>query len=56
MKHNGNCERKQEISTIRTSDESHLYWKNQIQKNPFCFRIIADFEVDNENHVSSIGK
>ena len=56
MKHNGKGERKQKITTIRTSDESHLYWKNHFHKNPFCFRIIADFEADNENDDSSVGK
>ena len=37
-----------DITTIRTSRESHLHWKNQFQTNPFYFRIYADFEADNE--------
>ena len=58
-KHGNQIERKlwkkQEITTIRTSDESHLYWKNQFHKNRLFFRVTADFEVDNEYDNSSIG-
>ena len=43
------------ICTIRTSNESHLYWKKHFHKNPLYFRIIADFEADNEVDGSSIG-
>ena len=43
------------ICTIRTSNESHLYWKKHFHKNPLYFRIIADFEADNEIDVSKIG-
>ena len=44
------------ICTIRTSNESHLYWKKkQFHKNPLYFRIIADFEADNEIVISSVG-
>ena len=43
------------ICTIRTSNESHLYWKKQFHKNPIYFRIIADFEADNEIENSSVG-
>ena len=43
------------ICTIRTSNESHLYWRKQFQKNPLNFRIIADFETDNEIDNSSVG-
>ena len=42
------------ICTIRTSNESHLYWKKHFQKNPIYFRIIADFEADNEVDGSSL--
>ena len=45
-----------DIITIRTSPESPLHWKNQFHKNPFCFRLYADFEADNEFDKSSIGK
>ena len=44
------------ITTIRTSKESHLHWKKHIQKNSFYFRIYANFEADNEKDNSSIGK
>ena len=43
------------ICTIRTSNESHLYWKKHFQKNPLYFRIFADFEADNEKNDSKIG-
>ena len=43
------------ICTIRTSNESHIYWKKHFHKNPLCFRIIADFEADNEEDNSKIG-
>ena len=43
------------ICTIRTSNESHLYWKKQLHKNPLYFRIYADFEADNEKDNSKIG-
>ena len=36
------------ICTIRTSNESHLYWKKHFHKNSLYFRIYADFEADNE--------
>ena len=32
------------ICTIRTSNESHLYWKRHFHENPLYVRIIADFE------------
>ena len=47
------CEIK-DITTIRTSPESHLHWKKHFHKNPINFRIIADFEADNEKDSSSI--
>ena len=43
------------VSTIRTSNEPHLYWKKHFHKNPLYFRIIADFEADNEKDNSKIG-
>ena len=43
------------ICTKRTSSESHLYWKRHFHRNPLYFRIIADFEADNEVHGSSVG-
>ena len=44
-----------DITTIRTSSESHFYWKKRFHKNPFYFRKYADFEADNEIDNSSIG-
>ena len=40
----------QKMTNIRTSYDSHLYWKSYFQKN-LLFRIIADFgaEIDNSN-------
>ena len=43
------------ICNIRTSNESYLYWKKHFHKNPLYFRIIADFEADNEEDNSKIG-
>ena len=43
------------ICTIRTSSDSHLYWKKLFHTNPLYFRIIADFEADNEIDGSSVG-
>ena len=43
------------ICTIKTSSESHLCWKKHFHKNPLYFRIIADFEADNEIDNSKIG-
>ena len=42
------------ICTIRTSNESHLSWKIHFHKNLLYFRIIADFEADNEVDGSSV--
>ena len=43
------------ITTIKTSNESHLFWKKHFHKNPLYFRIYADFEADNEKDNSKIG-
>ena len=43
------------MCTIRISNESHLYWKKHFYKNSLYFRIIADFEADNEIDGSNIG-
>ena len=43
------------ITTIKTSNESHLSWKKLFHKTPLYFRIYADFEADNEKFNSSIG-
>ena len=54
MKHKQKCG-DDNITTIKTSNESHIYWKKPFHKNPFYFRIYADFKADNEKHNSSIG-
>ena len=43
------------ITTIKTSNESHLQWKKHFHKNPLYFRIYADFEADNEKDISIVG-
>ena len=42
-------------TTIRTSNESHLYWKRHFHKNPLYFGVCADFEAENEKDNSIIG-
>ena len=44
------------ICTIRTSSDSHFFWKKHFHKNPLYFRIFADFETDNEIDNSRLGK
>ena len=43
------------IFTIKTSNDSHLYWKKHFFENQLCFWIIAVFEADNEIDNSNIG-
>ena len=52
--HKPKCENN-DITTIRTSSESHLHWKKHFHKNPLYFRIYADFEADNEKDNSIVG-
>ena len=54
IKHKPKCENN-EITTIKTSNESHLYWKKHFHKKPLYFRIYADFEADNEKDGSVVG-
>ena len=44
-----------DITTIRTSIESHVYWKYCFHKNLIYFGRYADFEADNEKDNSSVG-
>ena len=37
-----------DICSVRSSIESQLHWRKPFHKNPLCFRMYADFEVDNE--------
>ena len=54
LKHKQRCG-DDNITTIKTSNESHLHWKKHFHKNPLYFRIYADCEADNEIDNSSIG-
>ena len=54
IKHKEKCG-DDKITTIKTSNESHLHWKKYFHKNPLYFRICADFEADNEKDNSIIG-
>ena len=54
MKHKPRCENN-DITTIKTSNESHLHWKKHFHKNPLCFRIYSNFEADNERDNIIIG-
>ena len=53
IKHKPKCENN-DITIIRTSNESHLQWKKHFHKNPLYFRIYADFEADNEKDNSIV--
>ena len=54
MKHKEKCG-DDNVTTNKTSNESHLHWKTHFHKNPLFFRIYADFEADNEKDNSIIG-
>ena len=54
IKHKPKCENN-DITSIKTSNESHLFWKKYFHKNPLYFRIYADFEADNEKDNSIVG-
>ena len=54
IKHKQKCG-EYNITTIKTSNKSHLSWKKHFHKNPLNFRIYADFEADNEKDNSIIG-
>ena len=54
MKHKPKCG-DDNITVIKTSNESHFNWKKHFHKNPIYFRIYADFEADNEKDNSIIG-
>ena len=43
------------ITSIKTSNESHHQWKKHFHKNLLYFRIYADFEADNEKDDSVVG-
>ena len=52
VKHKKLC---QENQQLKTSPDSHIYWKKCFQKNKLYFRIYADFEADNKKENTSIG-
>ena len=54
MKHKQKCGI-DNITTIKTSPDSHFHWKKHFHKNPLYFRIYADFEADIEKDNSIIG-
>ena len=54
IKYRQQCNKK-EMTSIKTSPEYHVYWKNYFHKNPKGFRICADLEADNEIEISTIG-
>ena len=54
MKHTEKCG-DDNITVIKTSNESHLHGKKRSHKNPLYFWIYADFEADNEKDNSIIG-
>ena len=54
MKHKQKCG-DDNITTIRTSNESRFHWKKLLQRNPIFFKIYADFEADKEKDNSGVG-
>ena len=54
LKHKPKCENN-DITSIKTSNKSHLHWEKYSHKNPLYFRIYADFEADNEKDNTCIG-
>ena len=54
MIHKPKCENI-DITTTRTSLESHNQWKDHFKKKPINFGKYADFEADNAINFSSIG-
>ena len=54
MQHRQKCA-DDNITTIKTSPESHLHWKKHFHKYPLDFRIYANFDADKEKDNSIIG-
>ena len=52
VKHKKLCRENQQL---KTSSNSHIYWKKYFQKNKLYFRIYADFEADNKKENIKIG-
>ena len=55
LKHKEQCD-EQGITSLRSSDESHFYWKINFHKNPLYFRIYAGFGAAKEIDSTQIGK
>ena len=53
MKHK-KCFHQQENGTIKTPNESHLYWKKHLHNIPLYYRIKTYIEHDNEIDNSSM--
>ena len=47
------CE-KQEVISIKTSNESHIYWRKYFHKIPLYFRIYSESTCDNQINYSNI--
>ena len=52
VKHKKLCKENQQL---KTSPNSHIYWKKYYQKNKLYFRIYADLEADNKKEDTIIG-
>ena len=52
FKHKNLCGQNQ---ILKTSPNSHIYWKKNFQNNKLYFRIYADFEADNKKENIDIG-
>ena len=54
MKHKQQCDQ-EEVTSIKTSNESHLYFEKYFQNNPVIFMIYAYLVADNEKDISNRG-
>ena len=52
IKHKNLCKENQKL---KTSPNSHIYWKKHCQKNKLYFRIYVDFQADNKKENTSVG-
>ena len=52
VKHKKLC---QENQQLKTSTNSHIYWKKYFQKNKLYFRTYPDFDADNKKENTNIG-
>ena len=47
---------KSDITKNRTSHESHIHCKDHFHRNPFHFKVYADFEAHSEKDNSIVGR